>query len=85
MLFVCLYVWLFDYVFCLFVFIDRELFCSFVMVSLVKIFQSNSDLLDQIREVKLMEEDEALEMGREAATIRHHFMFCYPGYCNAFI
>ena len=29
--------------------------------------------LDQIRDVKLMEEEEALEMGREAATIRHLF------------
>ena len=33
------------------------------------------DLLDQIREVKLVEEEEALEMGREAATIRHLFPF----------
>ena len=29
--------------------------------------------LEQIRDVKLMEEEEALEMGREAATIRHLF------------
>jgi len=31
------------------------------------------ELVNQIREVKLMEEDEALEMGREAATIRGHY------------
>ena len=31
--------------------------------------------LEQIRDVKLMEEEEALEMGREATTIRHPFVF----------
>ena len=34
-------------------------------------------LLRQIREVKLMEEDEALEMGREAATIRQSLGFIF--------
>ena len=32
-------------------------------------------ILDQIREVKLIEEEETLEMGREAATIRHLSLF----------
>ena len=49
----------------------------------------NTDLLDQIREVKLVEEEEALEMGREAATIRHNFLFGCPWAvshsCNVFI
>merc|ERR1719219_143944 len=31
------------------------------------------EIINQIREVKLVEEDEALEMGREAATIRGHY------------